>query len=90
MQRLHEPNERADLKCAHKLSHRLQSGSKKTSRNLAHPMTFILEQAHRERAGGKRDDSPNRDEKEKHHQISYLQSQFLDNLQLFVVSFSFS
>lgn len=49
MQRLLEPNERLDLKCARKLSHRLQSGSKKTKRNPAHPLTFTLEQAQTKR-----------------------------------------
>lgn len=52
MRRLHEPNERPDLKCARKVSRRLQSGSKKTSRIPAHPLTFILEQAQTKKGRG--------------------------------------
>lgn len=49
MKPLHEPNERADSKWARTLSHRLQSGSKTTRGNPAHPLNFILEGAQRKR-----------------------------------------
>lgn len=48
-----EPNKRPDLKCTQKVTPRLPSGFKKTKRDPAQPVTFILEQAQRRRRRGK-------------------------------------